>query len=264
MEPTYHLEGIIHSKEEMEDFEGPLNLILMLLSKNKIEIRDIQISVILDQYLAYLAEMEAMDLEIASEFVQMASHLLYIKTRMLLSSQEEVSELELLMSSLEQLKARDVLTGVKEVVPALAKASEAGMRYLVKQPEPLRGSKEYRYQHEPYELLKALSNVLTRGKGVEEADDDESSPRRRIVPKRIIYNVRDKSREIIERFRHMDSFRLSTLYGESHSRSEMVATFISVLELCSIGSVCLSADEDDIIIRFAGESVDAALELIGE
>ena len=81
MEPTYHLEGVIQNKEEMADFEGPLNLILMLLSKNKIEIRDIQISLILEQYLAYLDEMKAMDLEIASEFVQMASHLLYIKTR---------------------------------------------------------------------------------------------------------------------------------------------------------------------------------------
>lgn len=264
MEPTYHLEGIIHSKEEMEDFEGPLNLILMLLSKNKIEIRDIQISVILDQYLAYLAEMEAMDLEIASEFVQMASHLLYIKTRMLLSSQEDVSELELLMSSLEQLKARDVLNSVKEVVPVLAKASEHGSRFHVKQPEPLRGVKEYRYSHESYELLKALSNIFSRGKGAEEQDEEETQPRKRIVPKRIIYNVRDKSREIIERFRRGGSFRLSTLYSESHSRSEMVATFISVLELCSVGSVCLQADEDDIVISFAGESVDAALEMIGE
>ena len=112
MEPTYHLEGVIRSKEEMEDFEGPLNLILMLLSKNKIEIRDIQISEILEQYLAYLAQMEAMDLEVASEFVQMAAHLLYIKTKMLLSSQEEVSELELLLTSLEQLKAKDAYAGI--------------------------------------------------------------------------------------------------------------------------------------------------------
>ena len=56
----------------------------MLLSKNKIEIRDIRISDILDQYLDYLEKMQQMDLEIASEFVQMAAHLLYIKTRMLL------------------------------------------------------------------------------------------------------------------------------------------------------------------------------------
>ena len=59
-DPTYHLEGIIKTKEEMQDFEGPLSLILLLLSKNKIEIRDIKISEILDQYLAYLQQMESM------------------------------------------------------------------------------------------------------------------------------------------------------------------------------------------------------------
>ena len=77
-EPSYHLEGVVHSRDEMEDFTGPLDLILMLLSKNKIEIRDIQISVLLDQYLEYLHLMQEMDLNIASEFVQMASHLAFI------------------------------------------------------------------------------------------------------------------------------------------------------------------------------------------
>jgi segregation and condensation protein A len=73
--PTFKLQGIIKSKESSEDFEGPLILILHLLSKNKVEIRDIQISLILDQYLKYLDEMKQMDLEIASEFITMASHL---------------------------------------------------------------------------------------------------------------------------------------------------------------------------------------------
>ena len=108
--PNFFLEGVVKNKDDMQDFEGPLSLILMLLSKNKIEIRDIKIAEILDQYLDYLEQMQSMDLEIASEFVQMAAHLLYIKTRTLLSSEEEVSELELLMASLEQLKARDIYT----------------------------------------------------------------------------------------------------------------------------------------------------------
>ena len=77
--PSFFLEGVIHEKNELQDFEGPLSLILMLLSKNKIEIRDVSISEILDQYLDYLDRMQSMDLEIASEFVQMAAHLLYIK-----------------------------------------------------------------------------------------------------------------------------------------------------------------------------------------
>ena len=84
--PIYHLDKVVKAKQEdLEDFDGPLDLILHLLSKNKIEIRDIQISDLLDQYLAWMARREEMDLEVASEFVTMAAHLVYIKTRMLLS-----------------------------------------------------------------------------------------------------------------------------------------------------------------------------------
>ena len=68
-----------------------------------------------------------MDLEVASEFVQMASHLLYIKTRTLLAGDEEVSELEVLMASLEQLKCRDIFAAVQKVTPELKKASELGL-----------------------------------------------------------------------------------------------------------------------------------------
>lgn len=264
MEPTYHLEGVIRSKEEMEDFEGPLNLILMLLSKNKIEIRDIQVSVILDQYLAYLDGMKAMDLEIASEFVQMASHLLYIKTRMLLASDGEVDELELLISSLEQLKARDTYAAIRELTPELAKAAERGFLYHTKQPEPVKGAKEYRYHHEGWELLKAISDMLSRGRTAADGDGGEAAPVRRIVPKRIIYNVRDKSREIIRRLSALGSVPLSGFYRESHSRSELVATFISILELCAMGHAGLKRDGDELIVCFTGGDAEKIMESIGE
>ena len=78
--PVYKLEQVVHSKAGMEDFEGPLDLILFLLSKNKIEIQDIPISLILEQYLAYLELRQQMDLEVASEFVTMAAQLMFIKT----------------------------------------------------------------------------------------------------------------------------------------------------------------------------------------
>lgn len=136
-DPTYFLEGIIHDKSEMADFEGPLSLILLLLSKNKIEIRDIKISEILDQYLEYLNAMEKLDLEIASEFVQMASYLLYIKTRMLLTEEKEVTELEQLIASLEQLKCKDTYAAVKSVTPMLDAAAQTGLHYLSRPPEPL-------------------------------------------------------------------------------------------------------------------------------
>ena len=76
-QPQYRLEGIVHTRsQEMEDFEGPLDVIFLLLSKNKIEIQDIPIALILDQYLAYLEQRQQMDLEVASEFVTMAAHLM--------------------------------------------------------------------------------------------------------------------------------------------------------------------------------------------
>lgn len=257
--PTFFLEGIVKERNELQDFQGPLSLILMLLSKNKIEIRDIKIADILDQYLEYLAEMERMDLEIASEFVQMASHLLYIKTRTLLAGDEEVSELEELMSSLEQLKCRDIYTAVQKVVPELKKASETGLLYYSKLPEPLpKTSREYEYKHEPADLFKALYAVVTRG-----GKPIEPEFAHRIAPSRIVYEVRTKSRELIE---HLQSgpARLSVLYSACGSRSEIVATFISILELCSMGSVELSGDEDDYTLTFIGGNVEEILERIIE
>lgn len=257
--PTFHLESIVKDKNELQDFDGPLSLILMLLSKNKIEIRDIKIAEILDQYLAYLAQMESMDLEIASEFVQMASHLLYIKTRTLLAGEEDVSELEELMSSLEQLKCKDIYAALQKVTPELKAASEKGLLYYAKLPEPLpTETREYEYRHDPADLFKALYAVATRG-----GKPVEPELARHIAPARIIYEVRTKSRELIERLQS-GSARLSELYGACRSRSEIVATFISILELCSMGSVELTGDESNYTLSFIGGNVNEILERIVE
>lgn len=254
--PTFHLEGVIKSREEMQDFEGPLNLILMLLSKNKIEIRDIQISLILEQYLEHIAKIQEIDLEVASEFVQMASHLVYIKTRTLLAAEdEEVSELDLLISSLEQLKCRDAYAGIKAVTGAFSQMSEQGRLLMSKEPEPLRsGFREYGYKHEPVELLKALASIIMRSGQVPEEDDAYS---RRIVPKRIVYGVRDKGRELIDLLRRRGEASLAALYAMSKSRSEMVATFVAVLELCSAGNLRISRSDDDFFISLTGDGRDA-------
>ena len=108
-EPSYHLDGVVRARDSYSDFDGPLDLILLLLSKNRIAIADIQISSILEQYLAYLDEMKRMDLEIASEFIEMASQLLFIKSRMLLKAgdEEALSEMELLIRSLEERQRKE-------------------------------------------------------------------------------------------------------------------------------------------------------------
>ena len=258
--PKFFLEGIVREKDELQDFEGPLSLILMLLSKNKIEIRDVSISQILDQYLAYLDEMQSMDLEIASEFVQMAAHLLYIKTRTLLSSDEEVSELELLLQSLEQLKCKGVHEAIQQVTPELKKASELGLRYYAKLPEPLpKTAKAYEYRHEPADLLHALFEIYSRGGRTQEPESHMAAA----LPRRIIYSVRDKSRQILDRLRKSKA-SLGELYADCRSRSEVVATFMSILELCSLGSVRIQKRGEDYLLRFVGGDVEEILEQIEE
>ncbi len=202
-----------------------------------------------------------MDLEIASEFVQMAAHLLYIKTRTLLTNdEEEVSELELLMQSLEQLKAKDVLTAVRGVTPELKRASELGLLYFQKLPEPLpKHRQEYEYRHKPVELLKALAALYRRG--VKQPEEEESAISR-AIPKRIVYSIRVKSRQILEALRGGD-LSLDELYRGCASRSEVVATFVSVLELCSMGSVRIERGEDEgYRVCFAGGELDELLEKI--
>ena len=255
--PTFHLEGIVRTKEEMQDFEGPLTLILMLLSKNKIEIRDIKIAEILDQYLAWLEEMQRMDLEIASEFVQMASHLVYIKTKTLLAGTEEVSELEQLMSSLEQLRFRDQFAALKEVVPALDKNLQAGALLLSTPAEPMPKYGEYDYQHDGWELLNALVAMVNKATPISE----ESSPIP--IPRPILYSVRDKSRQLVDVLRQRRNVSLRDLYAMANTRSEVVATFLSLLELCSMGSVRFCLDEQEqYFVEFSGGDTEAILESI--
>lgn len=248
-DPIFRLEGVIKTKSEMEDFEGPLSLILQLLSKNKIEIKDIVIADILEQYLEYLDRMADMDLEIASEFVTMASHLVYIKTRMLLrGDDEEVSELDQLISSLEDLKRRDILSRLREIIPRFSEMHTRGIGYIAKPPEYLPPDTTYRYSHEKEDLRTAMFRVFSR----EEAVAASKEHRPVAYPSRIPYAVSSKLTEIVDRLRRFGVMRVSALFYESRSRSELVATFISVLELCKLGSVRLAGAEDDLTITYTG------------
>lgn len=261
-DPTFYLEGVVHEKSDMVDFEGPLSLILLLLSKNKIEIRDIPVAEITDQYLAYLNEMEKLDLEIASEFVQMASYLLYIKTRMLLTEEKEITELEQLIASLEQLKAKDTLTALKSVTPLMEEASRTGLQYFSRPPEPLpKKAGEYRYSIEAEDLLRGLLTVFTR------AGAAAPEPNAFQAPKRIAYSVRRKSRDLIDLLRSEGEVSLKELYSRCESRSEIVATFLSVLELCSLGRLLLAEENGTYVASFSGngdENVNDILDTIAE
>ena len=192
--------------------------------------------------------------------MQMAAYLLYIKTRTLLAAEEEVTELEQLMSSLEQLKAKDAHEAVKTVLPALSELSAQGMLLWTRPQEPVApAAKVYDYRHEGADLLRALYTVFSRS----DAKLPGPPELRALAPKRIVYGVRDKSREII-RILSEGPTTLRALYEAGHSRSEVVATFLSVLELCSMGSVLISEEEGEQLLTFAGGDTESIIEAIEE
>ena len=241
-EPQYRLEGIVRSKsEQMEDFEGPLDVIFLLLSKNKIEIQDVSITAILEQYLAYLDEMKRLDIELASEFITMASHLMLIKTKMLLSTAEAVeaeSELDLLRQSLLERQRHEAMDQIRMAITELEPRNELGRCIFTKAPEPLRRDTTYRYQHSVEDMLWALEEIALRNQ-------------RRLPPPTVNfrgivgkepYPVTKKAAELIRNLVLRGIDRLKNLFKGSRSRSEMVATFLAVLELCKTNAVLLEDD----------------------
>ena len=249
--PRYHLEGVVHARSEtMEDFDGPLDVILLLLSKNKIEIQDIKISSILEQYLAYLEEMKRMDMEIASEFIAMASHLMLIKTKMLLSAAEQeeaLSEMELLIRSLEERQRKDAYTQLQTGVKFLSDRNEIGLNVFIKEPEAFQRDLTYRYQHEPSDLLAAFEVISERSS---RALPPPTANFAGIVG-REPYPVTRKAAEVLKKLISRGVAKFVSLFRGNRSRSEIVATFLAVLELCRLKSVELQAEDDgDVAVKF--------------
>ena len=242
-EPQYRLEGIVRTRNEgTEDFEGPLDVIFLLLSKNKIEIQDVSITAILEQYLAYLDEMKRLDMEIASEFITMASHLMLIKTKMLLSAAEQAeaeSELDLLRQSLIERQRKEAIEQIRIAITWLEPRNEIGRCLFTKEPEPLRKDQTYRYQHEVNDLLRSLDEIAER--------NQQRLPPPTVNFKGIVgkerYPVTKKATEVVRRLILRGVERLKNLFKGNKSRSEIVATFLAVLELCKTNSVNL---EDDV------------------
>ena len=241
-EPQYRLEGIVHTRNEgMEDFEGPLDVIFLLLSKNKIEIQDVSITAILEQYLAYLDEMKRLDMEIASEFITMASHLMLIKTKMLLSEaerEEAQSELDQLRQSLIERQRKEAIEQIRLAVSVLEPRNEIGRCMFVKAPEPLRKDRTYRYRHEPGDMLRALDEIAER--------NNRQLPPPTVNFKGIVgkepYPVTRKAGEVLKTLILRGIERLKNLFKGNRSRSEIVATFLAILELCKTGSATLEDD----------------------
>lgn len=261
--PIYHLDKVVKVRQEdMEDFDGPLDLILHLLSKNKIEIRDIQISQLLDQYLEWMDRREKLNLEVASEFVTMAAHLVYIKTRMLLSidDEEAASEMELLMAALEEHQHHESYLKIKAVSDQMGSRYEYGRDYMTKQPEPVKTERTYQYVHEAGDLLAAVRAVLAR------VDNKLPPPVQAFegIVGREPYPVADKARSILDRLIQFGVTRFRALFRTNRSRSEIVATFLAVLELCRANRVRLAGTAEDCTVSSTGEALEEELNVTVE
>ncbi len=253
--PVFKLEKVVRSRsEEMQDFEGPLDLILYLLGKNKMEIQDISISLICDQYLAWLERRQQMDLEVASEFVTMASQLVYIKTRMLLSLEDEEAktEMDALIQSLEERRRNESYLRVKSLAARLAPMGEFGRSIVTRNPEPMERGKIYEYSQDRADLVLAMAEIRSRA--------ERTLPPPRAAFREIVqhepYPVESKAREILQRLREHGITRFLLLFRGNRSRSEVVATFLAVLELCRARVLHLAGSETDCTVRQEGELPD--------
>ena len=248
--PIFKLESVVQERSEdtLQDFEGPLDLILFLLSKNKIEIQNISVSLILDQYLAYLEQRKRLDLEIASEFILMASHLMFIKSRMLVSVEDEEakSEMEELISALQERQQKDVYLRVKSLLPTMAALSEFGRNTMTRPPEPGERGKVYDYSHVPEDLAAAMAAISGRSERLAPPNRGAFSE----IVRREPYSVTDKAHEIVARLKRFGITRFLLLFRGNRSRSEIVATFLAVLELCRARAIRLAGSDVDCTVDY--------------
>ena len=207
---SYHLDA----------FEGPLDLLLHLIEKNKLNIYDILISELLEQYLEHIRLMQEQDLEVAGEFLDMASRLVQIKSASLLPKHEEAEELKKELSGqlIEYKKCK-----------IIARQLSAGLSFdsYCREPEKIKADLRYRRTHEPQVLTAAYLAALGRGKAKLPPSEEAFSG---IVRRRIV-SVGSKIIGVMRRLWSGKSLRYEQVFDGAADKSELVATFLAVLEL---------------------------------
>ncbi|MCF0123317.1 MAG: segregation/condensation protein A [Ruminiclostridium sp.] len=248
--PVYYIKGVVKEKtRESGDFVGPLDLILHLMHKNKIAIRDIPLADLLDQYLAWVSARREMDLEVAGEFIAMASHLMLLKTRMLLheEDQEAKEEMEALMASLEARERHAFLPRIRAVLPQLEDGFQQGKDAFPKEPEAAYARRVYRYEHRGEDLTAAMEAWRQRQGQALPPDWKEFQA----VVRREPYRVEQKVSELLELLKAEGATSLTALVARSRSRSEVTAVFLAMLELCRGGKVHLAGTLEEPMISVA-------------
>lgn len=223
-EPTYKL----------EQFEGPLDLLLSLCQKNKVDITDIPIALICRQYLDYLAEAERMDMDVAGEFIVMASELMAIKAKMLLprtgDDQEDPRK--------ELADALLLLQQAKEAAAELKPLYEEYSGRMVKDNDEIPPENGFPLGLDTGLLTKALNVLLARFKSSEQPPQTVFDP----LIKRRVVSVEEKIDEIMDILEIQESASLFFLLKDAETRSELLARFIGILELVKLQRIVITED----------------------
>lgn len=239
---------------KLEKFEGPLDLLLHLIEKNKVNIYDIPITEITDQYMEYVRKMDEEDLDVVSEFLVMAATLLDIKARMLLpkevneEGEEEDPRAELVMRLLEYKKFRLMSEELKDL--------ETGAdRVFYKDPTIPPEVKEY---EEPVDLDKLLDGVtLTKLQKIFEAvmkrQQDKIDPVRSTFGtiKKEPVSLEERITSVLGYARKHRKFSFRQMLEKQRDKTEVVVTFLALLELMKVGKIHLTQEHlfDDMYIE---------------
>lgn len=224
---------------KIEVFEGPMDLLLHLISKHKLNIYDIPIVELVEQYLVYVNEMKNHDLEVASEFLEMAARLVYIKTVSLLPVYEDGDKLRQELSG-ELIEYAEC----KRVAQALSENTD-GFNCIARPQEQFEVDMTYTRVHESLELLNAYMRVV--GKRLRKIPPPFDSFRAIVVKK--IVSVSDKIKNIVNLLSVKKKHKFSEIILASESRSDMVAAFLAILELAKTKHVFLSGDGDNLEVE---------------
>ena len=218
----------------LDQFEGPLDLLLSLITKNKVSITDIPIALICDQYMEYIEEAQRMDLEIASEFIVMASELMLIKSRMILPHEEGTENDPRREIADALLLYQQAKIAAKELRPLY---EEYSGRY-VKDTDDVPPEKGLPLDLDPALLIKALNSVMRKIR----IANSERTPKDLVNPliKHKIVSVEEKIEEICALLEDREEASLFFLLKDAESRSELVARFMGVLELIKIKRIMIT------------------------
>lgn len=225
----------------LEVFEGPLDVLLYLIAKHKLNIYDIPIAELLSQYLTYLGVMREMDLDVTSEFLEMASRLVQIKSSMLLPKYEgedgEDPRSELMATLIEYQTC-------KQMAKSLA-ARAGGFDCFTREPITLEQDLTYRRRHLPVELYEAYLSAAGKAK---RRLPPTISAFRGIVGRKIV-TVASRVVHIVRRLISEGKKDWNELFEDATGRSEAVATFLAVLELVKSKKIIVEQEGRDQTVR---------------